>query len=293
MKALVLSGGGSKGAYELGVLQYLLAQQPDLNYDIFCGNSVGAINSAGLLKFPDLRQSFDWIKNVWLEQIDKHSVYSFRTILNLLKFRWTRPIYNSKPLHDLIKKNISSDDVRNSKKHLAVGAACLDTGEFYYATERDDNIQDWIIASASYPMFMEAVDINGQLWADGQLKHVTPMRQAIKMGAIELDIILTSNFDDHPWNSSAKTHIPDQFIRIIDLMSSEIMLSDIKFLELKNAMVAAGITSMNGVEYRKIKARIIMPKTELIQNALNFDRQEIKRMFDIGADINNSVVINI
>jgi NTE family protein len=72
MKALVLSGGGSKGAAEVGVLDYLLEQDPNLEYDIFAGVSVGALNSALLAESP-LKEAFPKLKDVWFNQVKGNS----------------------------------------------------------------------------------------------------------------------------------------------------------------------------------------------------------------------------
>ena len=72
MRALVLSGGGSKGAAEVGVIDYLLEQNPDLEYDIFAGVSVGALNSALLAELP-LKEAFPKLKDIWLNQVKGNS----------------------------------------------------------------------------------------------------------------------------------------------------------------------------------------------------------------------------
>lgn len=68
MRALVLSGGGSKGAAEVGVLDYLLEKEPDLDYDIYAGVSVGALN-VSLLATGPLKEEFPKLKDVWLNQV--------------------------------------------------------------------------------------------------------------------------------------------------------------------------------------------------------------------------------
>lgn len=68
MRALVLSGGGSKGAAEVGVIDYLLEKNPDLDYDIYAGVSVGALNSALLAGGP-LKKTFPLLKDIWLNQV--------------------------------------------------------------------------------------------------------------------------------------------------------------------------------------------------------------------------------
>ncbi|MEO6954325.1 MAG: patatin-like phospholipase family protein [Polyangia bacterium] len=56
--ALVLAGGAARGAYEVGVVQYVLeavgrALERDLRFDVVCGTSVGALNACGLAAFAD------------------------------------------------------------------------------------------------------------------------------------------------------------------------------------------------------------------------------------------------
>lgn len=76
MRALVLSGGGVKGAFQVGVIKELLEHEPDLDYDIYTGISVGALNSS-LLATDKLDKSFPDIENIWLNKIDgNHSIWS-------------------------------------------------------------------------------------------------------------------------------------------------------------------------------------------------------------------------
>ena len=49
--ALALSGGGAKGAYEVGALWEMVNQGEDVQYDVISGVSVGAINALGLAMF--------------------------------------------------------------------------------------------------------------------------------------------------------------------------------------------------------------------------------------------------
>jgi predicted acylesterase/phospholipase RssA len=80
-KALVLSGGGAKGAFELGAVTYLY--EAGIKPDIICGTSVGAINAAKLAEGPDglagldtlwssMRSNADmYVNSVWLNEIDQ------------------------------------------------------------------------------------------------------------------------------------------------------------------------------------------------------------------------------
>src|SRR3954471_13742620 len=67
MRALILGAGGSRGAHQLGVLRHLLdAEKSD--YDIYCGVSVGAINSILLATGP-LEETLPQLEKIWLEDI--------------------------------------------------------------------------------------------------------------------------------------------------------------------------------------------------------------------------------
>ena len=55
MRGLVLSGGGANGAYEVGVLKYLIGEK-NQEFDLFAGTSVGALNAGFLAQYKDLKQ---------------------------------------------------------------------------------------------------------------------------------------------------------------------------------------------------------------------------------------------
>ncbi len=76
--ALVLSGGGARGAYEAGVMHYIRTGLPkpliSKNFDIHCGTSAGAINSAALVAFAENPAQQADLKDIWLE-LKQDNVY--------------------------------------------------------------------------------------------------------------------------------------------------------------------------------------------------------------------------
>lgn len=92
-KGLVLSGGGAKGAFQLGVLTKLAEQEPDTKYDIITGISVGALNTAQLAQgeFKDMLEELHdvWFKDVkgnssiWKHHLLKYLIVSFSLTLAL------------------------------------------------------------------------------------------------------------------------------------------------------------------------------------------------------------------
>lgn len=74
MRALILSGGASKGSFQIGVLRYLLEKEK-IDYDIYGGTSVGSLNAAILASGP-LSETLPKAEKIWLEDIKgNHSVW--------------------------------------------------------------------------------------------------------------------------------------------------------------------------------------------------------------------------
>ena len=190
---LVLSGGGSKGAYEIGVYAALKYLKKDIN--IVTGTSVGAINGVfvaqkdlqGALKFWDHvnfktifdENEFPPIENEKLSKIYMQYAKSFINEggLDIYKmknifddyFKASR-FYNSNIDYGLITYNFSKNKpVIKTKKDLT-----------------KDNIKDYVLASAScYPAFKPYL-INNEMHIDGGYYDNLPINLAIDLGATEI-----------------------------------------------------------------------------------------------------------
>jgi NTE family protein len=277
-KALVLSGGGSKGAYQIGVLKKWMGDQ-ERDYEIMCGVSVGALNIAGLamVQLGHPKIAIRWVEKFWLERVNTSAIYKRWFPFGRLHALWLKSVYDSSPLIELISDNIHIDKIVKNGRKLAIGAVCLNTGEYEYGRETDPDFVKWVLASSSFPVFLNPIEINGNLWSDGGIKHVTPLGQAVKMGATEIDVIMCSNLDEKTKFSPDKAAaLPEIALRTVDIMSDQIIKSDIAITGLKNDLAV-----LNPM-YRKIKVRVVMPKSNLIDNPLNFNPSDIKRMMEQG-----------
>src|SRR5271167_1794346 len=106
MRALVLSGGGSKGAYQAGALKYILGELA-VAYDVFCGVSVGAINCAFLSMFPAGEEELSGrkIHELW-GTLDNSKIYRRWRPFGRLHAIWNKSFFDSSPLHHLLHKHI-------------------------------------------------------------------------------------------------------------------------------------------------------------------------------------------
>jgi len=246
-RALVLSGGGVRGAYQIGVLRKWMCDD-NIDYDFLCGVSVGALNVFKLATVPYgmPQQAYEVIESIW-HNIQQESIFCDWVPFGKLTALWKKSIYDARPLAKLISSNYTPNLIKDSGKLLRLGVVCLNTGERKFVTEEYDNLDKWALASASFPVFMEPVKIQGSLWKPKQ------------------------------WiNSSKWAAVPDIAMRCIDLMSDRIMLADIRTTGLKNDLVIIRD------RYREINIRIIKPSVELADDILKFNKADIQRMVKIG-----------
>lgn len=274
MRALVLSGGGSKGAFQIGVLKYLLGEL-STSYDIFAGISVGAINSAFLAQYPagDESVSYEDLKSIW-DTVDNSSIFKTRynVLPDILSMAFSaitsKSLYDSSPLQELISDNLVTSMVNTSGKLLRVGAVSLNTTKKRYWTETSEDLIDGVIASSAFPGFFNPVEIDGQLWTDGGVRDIAPVFEAMQAGATEIDIITTSPLTPSHFPAQKK-NVLSSFVRYIDIMSEEILENDIVY--------AAGVDD--------ISLRIFRPKKLIQPDSLNFDPHFIQKNIEHGFDV--------
>ena len=205
-KALVISGGGSKGAFAGGVAQYLMKKEHK-EYDLFIGTSTGSlmVSHLALGKLDALKKLYTnvnqktifsnnpfTIKKIAGEKVV--NINHFNTLVNFLKGRKT--FGESKNLRRLIKNNITKemyDDIRNSDKEVVVTVSNLTANQIEYKSSNDctyEDFCDWIWGSCNYVPFMSLLEKNKQQYADGGFGSLVPIREAILRGATEIDAII-------------------------------------------------------------------------------------------------------
>ena len=276
-RALVLSGGGSKGAFEVGVLQRLMGDE-QVDYDLLCGTSVGAINAAYLAQTPlgKPREAAARLRALWntvtTEKV-RRQWFPFREASALFK----TSVYDSAPLHQWIRAGLDADAVRTSGRKLRIVSVSLGTGESFVADEQTPDLAGWVIASSAFPVMLTPASINGDLWTDGGLRTVTTLGEAIRAGADDVDVVLCSDpFAKSPFDVSGAHAIPQLLLRSIDIMNGEVSRADLRIAGLKNDL------SQLRQEYRKVRIRLFQPTEPLPFDSLDFDPANLRKMIDAG-----------
>lgn len=275
MRALVLSGGGSRGAYQVGALKYLLGIE-ERHYDIICGSSVGALNAGYLSMFPQGNEpeAANGLVSMWRD-VDDDFIYK-KWFFRYLATLWRPSLYNSKPLHNEVRQRLDATKIKSSGKHLSVGAVSLYTGEYRTWSENDENIVEAVLASSAFPGVFLPVEIDNELWTDGGVRENTPIGNAIDLGATEIDVILTfpKGIPGHMKNDNTV----DVVKRTIDLLTTEVFENDLKMARLYNEVLEN--KEIEGK--RRVTINVLRPSLNLIDDPLDFDPRKIQTNMSRG-----------
>jgi len=274
MRGLVMSGGGSKGAFTQGVLTVLA--ENGYEYDFVSGVSVGALQAGMISQFPlgEFDKAVAALDDIWLGIKGDKAIYKRWFFGKLAGLISRDAFYNSKALQELIKKHVKDERAQASGRIVRIGCCSYGAGNYWEATEETKELWKWVAASSGFEPFLLGIRINDDLWIDGGYRCVTPLKSAIKAGCDEIDVVLTGpavTGKKDPRDNWAGTKITALTVglRIVDLMSSEIYLRDVELAEMVNALVDVGHEKAEGK--RKVKIRLFIPKHKLGGGSLNFD----------------------
>jgi len=234
--AIVLSGGGARGAYEAGVVAGIMEvlKPRSAPFDVFCGTSVGALNAAYLAAhatMPDLNAP--GLISQWQSvDVNRHLRLDMRGVLGW-KRDWSlksdgskssrriagRSLLDTRALERLatefvpwqqLHDNIDSGVVRA----LLVAALHIGTGKTTLFAELASGVEftpsrdprrrpsteritaDHVLASAAIPLLFPARQVGDEFYCDGGVRFNTPVSPAIRCGARKLVVVSLMMDDD-------------------------------------------------------------------------------------------------
>ncbi len=206
MRALVISGGGSKGAFAGGVAQFLI-QESGNKYDLFVGTSTGSllICHLALGKLDKIKEIYSNVDQHTIfnscpfvvkkkHGIDEISINHWNVVRNFIRGKKT--FGESENLRKLIKNSLTVeefDELKNGPNDVVVTVSNLSLNQVEYKSINDysyDEFCDWIWISANYTPFMSLVRKNGCEYADGGLGSIVPIEEAILRGANDVDVVV-------------------------------------------------------------------------------------------------------
>ena len=210
-RALVISGGGSKGAFAIGIIKRLFREYPNLQFDMFVGTSTGSL----IVPLVAMKE-MDLLEKLYTTQRTENIVLQSRLGDRLS----THSIFDATPLWNLLETNYTDeryDKLLLTGKKLFLTTTCLQTSELVVfttdtapATARNytvktlanaNHFRKAVMASACQPVFMPPIKVNKDLpgeanpnfqFVDGGVREYAGIQMAIDNGASEIFTILLS-----------------------------------------------------------------------------------------------------
>ncbi len=283
-KALVISGGGSKGAFAGGLAQYLI-EEARQNYDLFMGTSTGsllvshlAVNKIDAIKhaFTHVSQDSIFSNNPFVikekGKIAKIKINHFNVVKNF--FRGRKTFGESKNLRKLLANSISPEifnQIKSSNKEVVVCVSNFTLNEIEYKALSDctyEDFLDWIWISCNYLPFMSLVIKNRHEYADGGFGCIIAIEEAIKRGATEIDAIML-NTEVQQLNRMRSRNAFDLVLSTLDFMGDQIVSDNIKVGHLM-------------AKEKGVKLRVFYTPKVLTTNSLVFNQDEMEKWWQEG-----------
>ncbi len=284
MRALVISGGGSKGAFAGGVAQYLM-EELKYNYELFIGTSTGSllISHLALQKIAKIKEVYTSVNQDSIfsncpfiiqkkHGIDGIAINHWNVFKNF--YRGSKTFGESNNLLSLIKNTLLEDEFNNLKNgpiDIVVTVSNLSLNQVEYKSINDFSYEEfceWIWISCNYTPFMSLVQKNGCDYADGGLGTMVPIEEAVRRGATEIDAIIlqteTTMFNRMP-SKNAFSLLTSMFSFMLDRIESQ------------NIRIGKFVATHNGAIIN-----FYYTPTVLTTNSLIFDKVKMLSWWESG-----------
>jgi NTE family protein len=281
--ALVLSGGGAKGAFQVGAEKYA-REVKGYHWDIIAGVSVGALNGAMLAM-----EKYDRLLEVW-NTISSDRVYTGGfNLLSIIKLLFgKRSFYSNAPLQRLLEQEFAPELIRAD---LRVGAVSLISGEYVEFRAGDPHLDRAVLASTVMPLVWEPVLVSDQHpeMVDGGVRNLTPIGDVLDSDPDEVVVINCS-----PQAGETLPQAPKDIARVglrtLDILLNELFLGDVREFVRINQLVkeaaASGVTLHHPVSGRPLKyyeCKIIEP-LEPLGDTLDFSQEAVQGSMHAGVE---------
>ena len=265
--ALVLSGGGAKGAYEAGVAAAFVER--GLPIRLVAGSSAGALNAAMIAG-----GRADRLEAMW-RTATREQVYSLRAPLffagflpgwlTMLALSETSSLFDPAPLRDLITASLDFDRIRASPVRLLVTATDLARREKRVFDNRSVTV-DALMAASAVPGLFPPVEVDGALLMDGGLTGRAPVLEALEADASLARVVVVMSY------APAERGAEPTTMRVALEESFElIMIHQIR-----------RDTELARLRFPGVDVQLLTPSAPLLLRPLDFDPDAMARLLALG-----------
>lgn len=229
--ALILTGGGARAAYQVGVLKAIAEMLPRRArnpFPIICGTSAGALNAATLaINARQFNKGVQYLDNIWrnFQPGDVYRTDALGVLANSLRWlggmlmnslgihRLSRvSLLDNSPLSKLLEEILPCEEIQQSidagaLHALSITASGYGSGQSVTFYQGVEGIQPWtrahrigvptmieishLLASSAIPFFFPAVHIHREYFGDGSMRQIAPISPALHLGASRVLVIST------------------------------------------------------------------------------------------------------
>jgi len=220
---LILTGGGARAAYQIGVLKAIaefLPRHAHNPFPVICGTSAGSLNAAALaVNARNFRRSVRYLVSIW-QNFHTHQVYRTDVLGVLINSaRWVAgllfsvlginrlkriSLLDNAPLAELLNEILPCEKIQQSIDDgllhaLSITASGYESGESVTFYQGVPEIEPWhrirrvgvpasievkhLLASAAIPFIFPATMINREYFGDGSMRQIAPVSSALHLGA--------------------------------------------------------------------------------------------------------------
>jgi len=278
--ALVLSGGGAKGAFQLGAETYA-REIKGFKWDIIAGISVGALNGTMLAM-----ERYDRLEYIWRTLTPDQVYTGGLNIWSIFKLLFgAKSVYNNDPLWALIQQEI---DPARVKTDLRIGTVSLRTGQYVRFRPEDPGFLEAALASTAIPLVWEPVNISPdqQDMVDGGVRNYSPLGDVLDSDP-ERIVIINCSSREPPTRTEPFKNALEIGITTLDIMLNEIFVTDLREFERINRNVReaqafdGSLSNQQGKEYKAYEYYVIEPE-EPLGDTLDFSRDILNMRLEAG-----------
>lgn len=282
-RALVLPGGGGRGAYQVGVSKALMER--GLEFDLAFGTSIGGINATLMAQ-----GNFQRLEDLWCN-IRGKDVFSLPSAhqIGRLVLGHKLGLLDTRPLEDLLRREVDLQKLKASKTKIGWCTTDLCSLETKLITIDDivstNELIDVLMATSAIPMAFPPRHIQGKgLWVDGGLVRNTPVETAIQMGADEVYMVLL-----HPEKINVcPVNMFEVLVRCLDIVLEASARKEIETAELYNRLIASGSEESRG--RKNVKIHVFQPKKPVNTTLLEIHPERSRRLIRQGYEEANELL---
>ncbi len=284
MRALVISGGGSKGAFAGGMAEHFISDL-GTDYDIFTGSSTGSL-LIPMLASNNVKKAREVYTSITAKDIftlNPYKIHVKRGVVKISMNHWNiirsflrgnKTFGCSKKLRKTIQKfftEVEFEWIKKSHRNVIVTVSNLSLNKVEYKALKDYNYEDfcdWVWASANFLPFMSLVTKNGMEYGDGGFGNNIPIQSAINAGATEIDVIVLDPIESVT-NRMKSTNAIDLLFNVFDFLLDQTTSSKLELSKLRS-------------EINEVKINVYHTPQKLTENSLIFNKKRMNKWWVEG-----------